>query len=259
IPEEMGGDDALADAGDDGSNDIAALASRMGGSDIGFESIVMEGEEVKTALAEEKRAQDVAEAAELQAIAKAAEVDAAQKSGGSRYGMIAGVVVLVVILIVQVIHQSREALATNPVFNDTVGPIYRALGNPLQPAWDITGWQFEATRGSAEVETEANSTETSETLTVYSRIGNNSQDALPYPLIRISLTDRFQEPLGSHVLEPADYLGGNMDPRKLVDPGESFEAAITIASPSEDATGFRLDVCYRHSEQQLRCKDENFK
>lgn len=248
-----------SDDQDSGDADDDTPKAMGGDTGTGFETIIMEGAEVKSALDEEKRAADVAEAAELQEIAKAAEAEAAKNAGANRYGMIAGVVVLVIVLLVQILHHSREALATNQTFNDTVGPIYRALGKPLQPAWDITGWQFEVTRGSAEIEPEGNSTETNETLTVYSRIGNNSESPLPYPLIRISLTDRFQEALGSHVLEPNDYLGGNMDPRKLVEPGESFEAAITVASRSEDATGFRLDVCYRHTDHQLRCKDENFK
>jgi hypothetical protein len=95
-------------------------------------------------------------------------------------------------------------------------------------------------------------------LTVYSRLGNSSDGPLPYPLISISLADRFEETLGSRVLDPGDYLPTDLDPRKLVEPGSSFNAIITIKSASEEATSFNLKVCYRMTNGQLRCKDDSF-
>ena len=142
-------------------------------------------------------------------------------------------------------------MATIPAFNNTVGQVYRAIGRPVQPAWDITGWRFEATKGSTEGE--------SEELTIYSRLGNNSDSPLPYPLIGISLTDRFEETIGSRVLDPIEYLPTDLDPRKLVEPGNTFNAVITIKSTSENATGFKLNVCYRLSNGRLRCAIDDFK
>lgn len=219
--------------------------------DSGFETIIMEGEIVRSALDSKKLAADVAAAAEMAAIATAQEAEAAKKSQSSRTGIIAGVAALLVLLAVQIMHQSREALATIPAFSNTVGQVYRALGQPVQPAWDITGWRFEATKGSTEGE--------SGHLTVYSRLGNKSDGPLPYPLIGISLTDRFEETLGSRMLDPGDYLTEDLDPRKLVEPGKTFNAVITIKSTAEDATGFKLNVCYRLSDGQLRCAIDDFK
>ena len=196
-------------------------------------------------------AADRAEAARLAELIRAKEVEGAGQSSGGRFGMIAGIVLLVLLLAVQVMHQSREALATNPAFSNTVGQVYRAIGQPVQPAWDITGWRFEATKGNTDGE--------EEDLTVYSRLGNNSDGPLPYPLIGISLTDRFEETIGSRILDPAEYLPTDLDPRKLVEPGNTFNAVITIKSTSENATGFKLNVCYRLSDGQLRCAIEDFK
>jgi len=217
----------------------------------GFETIIMEGEFVRSAMDTEKLAADAAAAAEMAELARAKEAEVAKQSGGVRYGLIAGIVLLVLMLAVQMIHQSREALATKPVFSRTVGQLYRAIGQPVQPAWDITGWRFEATKGSAEGDEEE--------LTVYSRLGNNSDSPLPYPLIGISLTDRFEETIGSRVLDPAEYLPSDLDPRKLVEPGNTFNAVITIKSTSAAATGFKLNVCYRLSGGQLRCAVDDFK
>ncbi len=172
-----------------------------------------------------------------------------ESSGG--YATVAGVLFLSLLLAAQLMHRSREALATIPAFSNTVGPVYRALGQPLTPAWDITGWRFEVTKGSTD--------DTDELLTIYSRIGNQSDDALPYPLVSISLTDRFEETIGSRVLEPAQYLAGDFDPRIPVPPGNTFNVVISIESPSPDATGFKLNVCYRLTSGQLRCAVDDFK
>ena len=166
-------------------------------------------------------------------------------------GMIGGAAVLLLLLALQAVHQSREALATVPAFNRAVGPVYRMLGKPLTPTWDISGWRFEATKGSTD--------ESNEQLTIYSRVGNESDKGLPYPLVHVSLTDRFEEIIGSRVLEPAEYLAANTDPRKLVPPGNTFNAVISIASPAAEATGFKLNVCYRLASGQLRCALEDFK
>ena len=217
----------------------------------GFETIIMEGEHVRSAHEEIKLEAHAVEAAELVAASKAEEAAMVAASRGKRIRMVSGIVALVLVLSLQVLHQSREALATIPLFNSVVGPVYRAIGKPLSPAWDITGWRIEATKGSIE--------EDDEKLVVYSRIGNKSDSPLPYPIINISLTDRFEETLGSRQLDPAEYLPDNLDPRELVQPGNNFNAVISIQSPSADASGYELDVCYRVSDGQLRCAMADFK
>lgn len=242
---------AEEDAEDKAIEEPPVAADELGDS-TGFEEIVMEGEVVRTTLSDMKRQADMANTAELLAKGKTQANEAGKtKSAGINSSMIGGLVVLILLLVIQIMHQSREALATMPTFNGLIGPIYRALGRPLQPAWDITGWRFEATKGS----TDQNDSE----LTIYSRIGNKSDGPLPYPLIGISLTDRFEETIGSRVLDPAEYLATDLDPRKLVQPGNTFNAVISIQSPSDDATGFKLNVCYRLSAELLRCAIEDFK
>ncbi len=161
------------------------------------------------------------------------------------------VVVLALLLIGQIMHQSRQSLATYGAFNHTIGSIYRVLGSPVTPDWDIRGWRFETTNGNVDEEEDL--------LTIYSRIANKSSQALPYPLVHISLTDRWEDIIGSRALEPNEYLAGELDPRKPVPPGEIFTAVITIESPAVDATGFRLTACYRISRGRVRCADEHFK
>jgi len=250
LPEDAA-DKPWADADED-QDDDADEDSGLADTSAGFETIIMEGEFVRSDLEQDKLAADAAAAADL-AGAAAADREA-QKAGSERkvnYGMVAGLVILVLVLIGQIVHQSRHTLATIPAFNDTVGPLYRAIGQPLSPDWDITGWRFEVT--------EQKTAEDDSNLVVYSRIGNKSAKALPYPIIAVSLTDRFQEPLGRVTLDPAEYLANDLDPRRLVEPGNTFEANFTVNAIPEEAASYQLRACYRSESGLLRCKEDDFK
>jgi hypothetical protein len=181
--------------------------------------------------------------------------------------------VLVLLLAGQFLHQSRASLATIPAINGAIGPIYRTVGAPITPNWDVGGWRFEVTKGStnpigdfldgeievADVDAVDDTAEDDEVLTIYSRIGNQSDGPLPYPLISVALTDKFEEIIGSKVLKPHEYLTGNFDPRVLVPEGNTFNAIISVESPAPEAIGFKLSVCYRQAGGLLRCAMENFK
>jgi predicted Zn finger-like uncharacterized protein len=223
-----------------------------------FETIIMEGEFVRDAFEEERLKAQQRQATD-------ADVDEEKEDDGGEsdkdqmreakaprnYRMAAGVAALALLLGAQYVHQARESLAVYPAFSSSVGSIYRMIGKPVTPAWNITGWRFEATKGSTD--------ESDEVLTIYSRIGNKSREALPYPLINVSLTDRFDDIIGSKVLEPGEYLTESLDTRKPVQPGETFSAVISIEAPDVSATGFKLNVCYRQPGGRLRCAIEDFR
>lgn len=224
------------------------------------ETIVMEGDFVRTAL--DKELDEVVEAVGGLDDDPRLLLDNYIKSkerirGGRRrtdppsYTVIAGVVVLAVLLMAQVIHAYRESLATYGGFNHTVGSVYRLFGASLTPEWNVRGWRFEATSGSTD--------QADDVLTIRSRISNQSGGDLPYPLLHVALTDRFEEVIGSRVLEPTDYLGDKQGVMSTVAAGQEFGATITVESVSADATGFKLNVCYREDAARLRCATEDFR
>jgi predicted Zn finger-like uncharacterized protein len=222
------------------------------------ETIIMEGEHVRDAFEEERleaerrKARDPdTEPASGADTGKSERDEKKDSREPVNYRLVAGIAALVLLLAAQFMHQSRESLAVYTAFNGSVGSIYRMLGKPVTPAWDIAGWRFEATKGSTD--------ESDEVLTIYSRIGNKSGEALPYPLINVSLTDRFEDIIGSKVLEPGDYLAENLDTRAPVAPGETFSAVISIEAPDANATGFKLNVCYRQPGGRLRCAIDDFR
>jgi predicted Zn finger-like uncharacterized protein len=247
-PEAIGEEKAAPETPEPGGEEEAPLV----------ETIIMEGEFVRDAfeeqrLEEERRKSAEAEAEETPAT-DSGETDKSSAPAASEpvnYRLVAGIAALALLLGAQYLHQSRESLAVYPAFNGSVGSIYRVFGKPVTPAWDITGWRFEATKGSTD--------ESDEVLTIYSRIGNNSAEALPYPLINVSLTDRYEDIIGSKVLEPGDYLAESLDTREAVAPGDTFSAVISIEAPDANATGFKLNVCYRQPGGRLRCAIDDFK
>ena len=224
------------------------------------ETIIMEGEFVRSALDEQQLAEEseaLAQISDGDSLIDTYMLNKGKVRGGRRrsdpagYAMIAGIVVLIALLAVQFMHASRSDFATYGAFNQTVGPVYRALGRPVTPEWDVKGWRFETTNGSVDEEQQV--------LTIVSAIGNASNKPLPYPLVHVSLTDRWEEIIGSKVLEPSEYLAGDLDPRKPVAPNDRFQAVIAIESPSAEATGFKLNVCYRTTPGRVRCATEDFK
>ncbi len=242
--------------GDDSADEASTEYSEQDSPQ--FETIIMEGEFVRDALEEERlkaqqrQATDAEAGEEKETDGGESDRDQMQEAKAPRnYRMVAGVAALALLLGAQYVHQSRESLAVYPAFSSSVGSIYRLIGKPVTPAWNITGWRFEATKGSTD--------ESDEVLTIYSRIGNKSREALPYPLINVSLTDRFDDIIGSKVLEPGEYLAESLDTRKPVQPGETFSAIISIEAPDVNATGFKLNVCYRQPGGQLRCAIEDFR
>ncbi len=227
---------------------------------LSVETIVMEGESIRAKLDKEHLTDDAASPEPISepgfsiALNKAKDDYARRREmtgGGPGAGIYAGIAALVLLLVVQAVHQSREALATVPAFSSAVGPIYRMVGKPLTPTWDIAGWRFEARRDAFD--------DAANRLTIISRIGNTSGKPLPYPLINVTLTDRFEETIGNKTLDPGEYLSDDLDPRTLVQPGNNFTAVMSIEGPSEAATGYKLQACYRLPDAYLRCHIPDFK
>jgi predicted Zn finger-like uncharacterized protein len=224
------------------------------------ETIIMEGEFIRSAMDKERlAAENAAQERMTDGIDPADTYALSRKRVGRPWwrirppsaGMTAGAILLLLALGVQFVHYSRESLATMGFFNQTIAPVYRMIGMPVTPEWDIKGWQFEATNGSVNEEDSV--------LTIVSRLGNRSAHPLPYPLLHVSLTDRWEDIMGSRVLEPSDYLSDQPDPSRPVLPGENFTAVIAIQDPSIEATGFKLNVCYRVAPGTVRCAIEDFK
>ncbi len=182
-------------------------------------------------------------------IGAATEAQPQSKNKLVGFGILAAVLALGLIL--QAVHQRREQLATDPSMFAILGPVYETLGMPLKPDWDVSQWTIERTQGATDG--------SDQLLTILSELRNTSSKPMPYPIITVSLTDRYQETIGSLVVGPDAYLDNASVSAEMVGPGQLVEAEIPIDAPSPDTVGYSINACYREDGSQLRCAMADFR
>jgi predicted Zn finger-like uncharacterized protein len=89
------------------------------------------------------------------------------------------------------------------------------------------------------------------TLRVRASIMNTAAQLQPYPLLRVTLANRFGARVGAREFEPAEYLGTATV--RMLAPGERVDATLDIVDPGKDAEGFEIDVCVRGADRQVAC------
>lgn len=146
----------------------------------------------------------------------------------------------------QAVHHWRQDLARHPLAGPWLLRAYGALGLPLASPTDLGSFEFRQL-GAASDASQAGR------LKVRASIVNGAAFAQPFPLLRLSLQDRFGTTIGMRDLEPAEYLpGGELPPSGLMAPGQRADAEVVFVDPGRDAVGFELDVCLREGDV-VRC------
>jgi hypothetical protein len=146
-------------------------------------------------------------------------------------------VILAALLVLQVIRTNGEWLAAHiPLFGGGTGPL-GALSSYQLRQWGVTG------------DPEGNGT-----LRVRASLMNVAAQVEPYPLLRVTLADRFGARVGRREFTAAEYLGKN--PAAALAPGEKVDAVLDILDPGKDAEGFEIDVCVAGAGKKLSCADD---
>jgi hypothetical protein len=145
---------------------------------------------------------------------------------------------LALLLVIQLVHFNRDALARSPAFGSAITRMYARLGVKLSPHWDLNAYQLRQWGAAAEPGD-------SGTLRVRASVFNGASRAQPYPLLRLTLQDRFGGRVGSRDLEPREYLHVPPAGNDLLGAGQRVDADIAIVDPGKDAVGFEIDVCLR--------------
>jgi predicted Zn finger-like uncharacterized protein len=153
-----------------------------------------------------------------------------------KWGLASGALAL--LLVIQLVHFNRDALARSPAFGSAITKMYAGFGVKLSPHWDLNAYQLRQWGAAAEPGD-------SGTLRVRASVFNGARRAQPYPLLRLTLQDRFGGRVGSRDLEPREYLHVPPVGNDLLGAGERVDADIAIVDPGKDAVGFEIDVCLR--------------
>jgi predicted Zn finger-like uncharacterized protein len=156
----------------------------------------------------------------------------------------AAAAVLTLALLGQVIHENRAWLAAHGPLRGPLQSIYGALGVKVQPPVNLSAYQLRQWGVTGDPNTAG-------TLRVRASILNTSAQLQPYPLLRVTLANRYGTHVGARDFEPAEYLG--RPTARLMTPGERADATLDIQDPGKDAEGFEIDVCLRGPEQASAC------
>jgi predicted Zn finger-like uncharacterized protein len=150
---------------------------------------------------------------------------------------LASAVALGLLLTAQVVRQHGEWLTGHAPFGAILGSPAVNLSAYQLRQWGVTG--DPAADG---------------TLRVRASILNVAAQREPYPLLRVTLANRFGGSIGTRDFEPFEYLG--KPPAKLLAPGERIDATMDILDPGKSAEGFEIDVCLRGPDRKVSCANE---
>ncbi len=190
-------------------------------------------------------------AAEAEArAAAAAAFEAEDESPGlleQRWPWVAGVAALGILLLLQVVHSQRDQLVRSPSLGPAIAGVYSFLGLSVVAPTDLSAYELRQW-GAASDPNEA------DRLILRASIVNRATYAQPFPLLRLTLQDRFGGTLRQGDVQPADYLPG-AGVGDLLGPGERADALIRIVDPGTEAVGFELDICLQ-SKGGVRCANQ---
>jgi predicted Zn finger-like uncharacterized protein len=158
-------------------------------------------------------------------------------------------IVLLLLLLAQVVHQNRPwfvARAEGPL-GAVVRALYGALGSPLPEPASLSAYQLRQWGVSGDPDAQG-------TLRLRASILNAAAGLQPYPLLRVTLADRFGKSIAKRDFEPGEYMG-RPAPR-LLGPGERADATLDILDPGKNAEGFEIDVCLRGIDKRISCAND---
>jgi predicted Zn finger-like uncharacterized protein len=152
-----------------------------------------------------------------------------------------------VVLIAQVVHQNREWLAAHAPLGGSLRALYSKIGTPVAPPANLSAYQLRQWGVTGDPAGDG-------TLRVRASILNTAAQLEPYPLLRVTLVNRFGGSIGTRDFEPSEYLG--KPTAKLLAPGERTDATLDILDPGKNAEGFEIDVCLRGADRRVSCAND---
>ncbi|HEY0803081.1 MAG TPA: DUF3426 domain-containing protein [Steroidobacteraceae bacterium] len=151
------------------------------------------------------------------------------------------------LLVAQVVHQNREWLAAHAPLGGTLRALYSTMGAPVAPPANLSAYQLRQWGVTGDPAADG-------TLRVRASILNTAAQLEPYPLLRVTLANRFGGGIGTRDFEPSEYLG--KPTAKLLAPGERADAIMDILDPGKSAEGFEIDVCLRGADRKISCAND---
>jgi hypothetical protein len=170
--------------------------------------------------------------------------DRAGVSSGWRWAIVSVAVLVVLALAARAVHDLRQELVAVPALKQPLTRLYALFGVALEPHWDLSAYDVRQLGAEAQE---------GEPPRVFIRISiaNTGTRALPDPVLRVTLIDRFGSRVGLRELTPREYLRDL--PESGVAPGARRDITLQVPNTGSRAEGFEIDPCLTTGQGQLRC------
>lgn len=159
----------------------------------------------------------------------------------------AAAVVFGLLLAFQLVHHNREYLASHGPFAGLLRALYAGAGAPVASAANLSAYQLRQWGVSGDPAADG-------TLRVRASILNGAAQLEAFPLLRVTLANRFGTGIGARDFEPSEYLG--KPTARYMNPGEQVDATMDILDPGKSAEGFEIDVCLRGTDRKISCAND---
>ena len=150
-------------------------------------------------------------------------------------------------LLAQVVHHNREYLVAHGPLAPLLRSIYSSLGAPVASPVNLSAYQLRQWGVTGDPSADG-------TLRLRASILNQSPQLEAYPLLRVTLANRFGNKIGTRDFEPIEYLG--KPTARALSPGERADATLEILDPGKSAEGFEIDVCLRGGDKKISCAND---
>jgi predicted Zn finger-like uncharacterized protein len=151
------------------------------------------------------------------------------------------------LLVIQVVHRNREWLVAHAPLGGSLRAVYLKMGAPVSTPASLAAYQLRQWGVTGDPAGDG-------TLRVRASILNTAAQLEPFPLLRVTLANRFGSSIGTRDFEASEYLG--KPTARLLAPGERVDATLDILDPGNSAEGFEIDVCLRSGDRKISCAND---
>ncbi len=159
---------------------------------------------------------------------------------------ISAAVLLVLALGAQAIHHWRNDLVTYGAWFGPLERLYTAVGEPLQPNWDLDAYEVRQLGASSDVADPRS-------LKVRLSLSNRGDRPQALPLLRLSLLDRYGNVVSSGELKAEEYLPAALRGLHFLAREQRIDTEVSAVDPTQQVSSFELDVCVPATNGGLRC------
>jgi hypothetical protein len=127
--------------------------------------------------------------------------------------------------------------------------LYGLFGVQLGPTYDAAAYDVRQLGAEAEP---GDATR----LIVRASVRNAGTRAQPMPLLRLTLQDRYGNPVATRDLQPAEYVPAASKALTMLAADQRIDTEVRVVDPGRSAVGFEIDACLANASGTLTCSND---